>query len=106
MLVHGLYTDGFKWDDAKGECQDSLVGEMNSMLPMMHMEPQMDYKPNEDDYTCPLYKTAARAGVLSTTGQCRLIAYQCYGKKRNFNITEFMKIYQVISVTGKKEISI
>ncbi|XP_041356323.1 dynein heavy chain 6, axonemal-like isoform X2 [Gigantopelta aegis] len=68
VLVHGLFTDGFRWDDAKGVCEDSMVGEMNSVLPMMHMEPQMDYKPSEDDYTCPLYKTAARAGVLSTTG--------------------------------------
>ena len=47
---------------------DSLPGVMNSALPMMHMEPRMDYEAGPEDYRAPLYKTAARAGVLSTTG--------------------------------------
>ena len=45
------------------------TGQMNSTLPMMHMEPKMDYTPDESLYSAPLYKTSARAGVLSTTGQ-------------------------------------
>ena len=42
---------------------------MNERLPLLHMEPKMDFTPPVEDYICPLYKTAARAGVLSTTGQ-------------------------------------
>ena len=59
---------GFRWDDETMMVADSRPGEMNSMLPMMHMEPMMDYEAPETDYRAPLYKTAARAGTLSTTG--------------------------------------
>lgn len=38
-------------------------------LPMMHMEPRRNHTPDPTDYKSPLYKTAARAGVLSTTGE-------------------------------------
>lgn len=38
-------------------------------LPMMHMEPRRNYTPDPTEYKSPLYKTAARAGVLSTTGE-------------------------------------
>lgn len=36
---------------------------------MMHMEPRRNYTPDPTEYKSPLYKTAARAGVLSTTGE-------------------------------------
>lgn len=36
---------------------------------MIHFKPVKDYVSNPEEYTCPLYKTGARAGVLSTTGQ-------------------------------------
>lgn len=47
---------------------DSLPGEMNPPLVMLHMEPKMDFVPDDADYISPLYKTGLRAGVLSTTG--------------------------------------
>ncbi|BFZ25685.1 hypothetical protein BsWGS_28724 [Bradybaena similaris] len=68
VLVHGLFMDGFRWDWQEMVCADSIQGQMNSSLPMMHMEPRMDYEPDEALYSAPLYKTAERAGVLSTTG--------------------------------------
>ena len=68
ILVHGLYMDGFRWDDETNVVADSLPKVMNSCLPVMHMEPKMDFEAGPEDYRAPLYKTATRAGVLSTTG--------------------------------------
>ncbi|GFR70594.1 dynein heavy chain 6, axonemal-like [Elysia marginata] len=69
VLVHGLFMDGFRWDWDNMTCTDSIKGQMNSSLPMMHMQPRMDYVPDPLTlYSAPLYKTAERAGVLSTTG--------------------------------------
>ena len=70
MLVHGLFMDGFRWDDNEQTVVDSIKGQMMSKLPMVHMLPQMDYTPEEFLYNSPLYKTSVRAGVLSTTGAC------------------------------------
>ena len=60
--------DGFHWDAESMHVVDSTPGVMNSVLPMFHMEPKMDFEAPSEDYNAPLYKTAARAGVLSTTG--------------------------------------
>ncbi|KAH8862654.1 Dynein heavy chain 6, axonemal [Schistosoma japonicum] len=68
VLVHGLFMDGFRWDDKTMQVTDSILGEMLSIMPILHMKPEMDYTPDPNDYIAPLYKTAARAGVLSTTG--------------------------------------
>jgi len=45
-----------------------LLSSFTQPLPVMHMEPFRNLTPNPDDYKSPLYKTGARAGVLSTTG--------------------------------------
>jgi dynein heavy chain len=41
---------------------------MNPPLPVMLMEPEMNFSPDPADYISPLYKTGLRAGTLSTTG--------------------------------------
>lgn len=68
VYIHGLFSDGFRWDEEKMEVEDSIPGIMNSVVPMLHMDPKMDFTPPIEDYIAPLYKTSARAGVLSTTG--------------------------------------
>ena len=69
VLIHGLFMDGFRWDDENMVVVDARPGEMYSVLPMVHMEPKMDWDGHPADYRSPLYKTGARAGTLSTTGK-------------------------------------
>ena len=78
VYIHGIFMDGFRWSDELGVVADSLPGEMTSELPMVHMLPEMDFEPDEEDYISPMYKTSLRAGTLSTTGRtltCLTINY-------------------------------
>lgn len=73
MLVHGMFMDASRWDDENMVMEDALPRVMNSVLPVVHFEPQQNYVPESDLYHAPLYKTSARAGTLSTTGTNRSI---------------------------------
>ncbi|KAI3384925.1 hypothetical protein SNEBB_000114 [Seison nebaliae] len=68
VLIHGLYMDACKWDIDVKSIVDCSEGEMNPMLPVLHMEPTDNFIDDPNDYIAPLYKTAERAGTLSTTG--------------------------------------
>ncbi|CAF3079436.1 unnamed protein product [Rotaria socialis] len=68
VILHGLYTEAFRWDNQRKQITDAIRGEMIATLPMLHMEPRQNYVVDPTQYISPLYKTAARAGVLSTTG--------------------------------------
>lgn len=68
MLVHGMFMDASRWDDDNMVIEDALPRVMNSVLPVVHFEPQKNYVPELELYQAPLYKTSARAGTLSTTG--------------------------------------
>ncbi|RKP20476.1 dynein heavy chain 6, axonemal, partial [Rozella allomycis CSF55] len=68
-LVHGLYLEGARWDNEKKLLQDSLPMQMYCPMPVIKFIPTPQYTPNSKLYECPLYKTSARAGTLSTTGQ-------------------------------------
>lgn len=68
VLVHGMFLASGRWDDENMVIEDALPRVMNTMLPVVHFEPQRNYMPEPDLYHAPLYKTSARAGTLSTTG--------------------------------------
>ena len=68
MIVHGLFSDAFRFDVETMQMVSEHHRVINEAMPMLHMEPKMDFVPPKDDYMCPLYKTGARAGLLSTTG--------------------------------------
>ncbi|RZF48033.1 hypothetical protein LSTR_LSTR002099 [Laodelphax striatellus] len=68
QLVHGLFLDAGRFDVEKMLLVDPKPGELNPLLPCMHLIPVTELKNIETRYVAPLYKTATRAGVLSTTG--------------------------------------
>ena len=69
VYIYGLFMDGACWDRENLIIADQAPGEMYNMMPIIWFKPQEDYKPDPEEYSCPIYKTSVRAGVLSTTGQ-------------------------------------
>jgi hypothetical protein len=107
--------DAFRWDDDAQKCVESYVGEMNPRLPMLHMEPKKNLVADPKHYISPLYRTAARAGTLSTTGTFFIfvlthtnIIQKCYFILNLFSLNSLLKaiqrilwsllIYQVITI--------
>jgi dynein heavy chain len=68
IYVDGLWLEGARWDAEAGCLAESQPGVMSAPLPIVHFKPAINYTQPADEYQCPLYKTSARAGVLSTTG--------------------------------------
>ena len=76
VIVYGLYLEGARLDTESWLLQDSRPGQMYDPLPAIHFQPVISYKQIESTYVCPVYKTAVRKGVLSTTGMSiRLYIY-------------------------------
>eukprot|EP00746_Dinoflagellata_sp_MGD_P126903 gnl/MRDRNA2_/MRDRNA2_61620_c0_seq1.p1 gnl/MRDRNA2_/MRDRNA2_61620_c0~~gnl/MRDRNA2_/MRDRNA2_61620_c0_seq1.p1 ORF type:complete len:1770 (+),score=338.45 gnl/MRDRNA2_/MRDRNA2_61620_c0_seq1:296-5311(+) len=73
----GPFMEGGRWDIHSQQIEDCRPGEMFSSMPVIHFLPvgEVDYiedlqaEGNLLRYACPVYKTTARAGELSTTGQ-------------------------------------
>lgn len=73
VVIFGLYLEGarFARDDelpGGGIVVESKPGEMYDLLPAIHFQPAVGHKQVPGTYQCPVYKTAVRKGVLSTTG--------------------------------------
>ena len=68
VLVEGLYLAGARYNRTLRVLQPPKPKQMVDPLPAIHFEPVENGTRDEEAYECPLYKTSARAGVLSTTG--------------------------------------
>ncbi|KAI8850637.1 hypothetical protein BC829DRAFT_441991 [Chytridium lagenaria] len=68
VLIRGLFMEGARWDRSKKCLQDSYPMEMYSTMPLIRFIPTQIPQTDPSLYVCPLYKTSARAGTLSTTG--------------------------------------
>ncbi|XP_067125137.1 dynein axonemal heavy chain 6-like [Centruroides vittatus] len=66
--IHGLFLDAADFDILTTKLCDAQPGVINPPLPVLHVEPDINYEPSHRHYLAPLYKTAERAGTLSTTG--------------------------------------
>ena len=67
--VYGLYMEGGRFDRVQMCVEESLPRVLLDPLPCIWLKPVVaaEYRP-VNTYECPLYKTSARAGTLSTTG--------------------------------------
>jgi len=68
-FIYGLFIEGARWDEKAHVLAESRPKELFTELPIVHLLPVANRKaPTTGFYHCPVYKTMARFGVLSTTG--------------------------------------
>ncbi|XP_076809994.1 dynein axonemal heavy chain 6-like [Clavelina lepadiformis] len=70
VRVFGLFLDSARWDADKQMLGDSLTNVRYFRMPEILFKPVQNVE-NESSgrqYECPLYRTSARAGTLSSTG--------------------------------------
>jgi dynein heavy chain len=71
VYVHGLFMEGARFNRDANAIDESAKGELFTSMPIIWLEPITRGEVNKNATTtfeCPLYKTTARAGALSTTG--------------------------------------
>ena len=69
LFIQGLFLEGARWDREKHVINESQPKILFDPLPVIWLKPQEVSKFEEKQtYSCPVYKTSARRGVLSTTG--------------------------------------
>ncbi|WIA36351.1 hypothetical protein OEZ86_007670 [Tetradesmus obliquus] len=69
VYCRGLFLEGARWDSSSHELVESHPKVLFTQMPVIWMVPKdlSSFSPYPH-YNCPLYKTAERRGVLSTTG--------------------------------------
>lgn len=67
--ISGMQIEGCRYDLQAGILKDSNPRELQTKLPILWLKPTKNLKKDMSKfYMCPLQKTLARYGTLSTTG--------------------------------------
>nr|CAD7443931.1 unnamed protein product [Timema bartmani] len=69
VFLQGLFLEGARWDRQLKILNESFPKILFDVLPIILLKPGVtaNFVP-EPSYNCPVYKTSARRGILSTTG--------------------------------------
>ncbi|XP_073507678.1 dynein axonemal heavy chain 3-like [Phyllobates terribilis] len=68
IYINGLYMEGARWDCGKHVIDESFPKVLYESMPIIWLIPEEKVSPMDSFYQCPVYKTSARHGELSTTG--------------------------------------
>ncbi|KAI9090456.1 dynein heavy chain and region D6 of dynein motor-domain-containing protein [Phlyctochytrium arcticum] len=67
--INGIYLEGARWDIEENSIVESHPRVLYDALPIIWLKPGERSKfEMKNSYDCPVYKTSARRGTLSTTG--------------------------------------
>lgn len=67
--IKGLFLEGARWDRKRMKIEESLPKILYDPLPIIWLKPgESSMFLHQSIYVCPVYKTSARRGTLSTTG--------------------------------------
>lgn len=67
--IYGLFIEGCRWDEQQGVLEESVDKVLFTKMPTIWLKPVEKTKmPVTHSYSCPVYKTLARFGTLTTTG--------------------------------------
>eukprot|EP00826_Nyctotherus_ovalis_P009734 TRINITY_DN12574_c0_g1_i5.p1 TRINITY_DN12574_c0_g1~~TRINITY_DN12574_c0_g1_i5.p1 ORF type:complete len:104 (+),score=27.87 TRINITY_DN12574_c0_g1_i5:73-384(+) len=69
MCIRDRYVEGAMWDQSRRALTDLPPGQLYKPMNVINFIPTNAAKEIEEGtYLCPVYKTAERQGVLTTTG--------------------------------------
>ena len=69
VYINGLYLEGAAWDQKKERLVECEAKKLYTEAPIIWLKPVLRENVKEfAHYSCPLYRTSERRGILSTTG--------------------------------------